>query len=118
MDEKKYSFSTTDAVAVKSTSHQAQTLPKAQTDPGRGARSISGFSVLISDEHYKHTLGIVRHLGRMGAQVSIVASSKSSLACWSRYCHKVIPAASGNLETLVETMLRAVRNEHFDLIIP
>jgi predicted ATP-grasp superfamily ATP-dependent carboligase len=119
MDKKNYSFSATDAVAVKSTSCQAQNLPESQKGlGGRSASSIAGLSVLISDEHYKHTLGIVRHLGRMGARVNIVASSINSLACRSKYCDKIIPAAAADLEILVQTMLRAMRGEHFDLIIP
>jgi len=81
-------------------------------------QGISGATVLLSDEHYKHSLGIVRHLGRMGAHVSIVAASKDSLACRSRYCHDVILSRAASLEALVETALQAVKDKHFDLVMP
>lgn len=80
--------------------------------------SISGSTVLVSDEHYKHSLGIVRHLGRMGVRVTVVANSRDSLACRSRYCHGVILSSAPTLEALVETTLRAVKHNHFDLVMP
>lgn len=80
--------------------------------------SISGARVLVTDEHYKHSLGIVRHLGRRGVSVSVVAGSKRSLACRSRYCREVILAEGGGLDALVTAILQAVERTHFDLIIP
>jgi predicted ATP-grasp superfamily ATP-dependent carboligase len=79
---------------------------------------IAGSSVLLSDEHYKHSLGIVRHLGRMGALVSVVAGSRGSLACCSRYCRRVILSPAPSLEALVDTIVQAVQREHFDLVMP
>jgi predicted ATP-grasp superfamily ATP-dependent carboligase len=81
-------------------------------------KDIAGLRVLISDEHYKHTLAIVRRLGQKGAQVCVVAGSKDSLACRSRYCSKVIPSPASTLDALVETLLATVKREHFDLLMP
>lgn len=50
--------------------------------------------------------------------VSVVAGSKESLACRSRYCHQVILAENGSAESLVKTTLRAVQEKHFDVVIP
>jgi len=79
---------------------------------------ISGATVLVTDEHYKHSLGIVRQLGRLGAHVSVVAASKESLACRSRFCKEVILSDGHTVEALVETTLRAVSERRFDLVMP
>jgi predicted ATP-grasp superfamily ATP-dependent carboligase len=86
--------------------------------PLTALRDIAGARALVTDEHYKHSLGIVRQLGRQGVAVSVVASSKESLACRSRYCREVILAESGQPESLVKTILQTLRQRHFDLVIP
>ena len=86
--------------------------------PVAAPSSISGTRVLVTDEHYKHSLGIVRHLGRQGVFVSLAAGSKESLACRSRFCREVILAEDSQPEALVATTLKAVRERNFDLIIP
>jgi predicted ATP-grasp superfamily ATP-dependent carboligase len=50
--------------------------------------------------------------------VSVVAGSKESLACRSRYCGEVILAENGRPESLVKTILRTLPQRHFDLVIP
>ena len=80
--------------------------------------NIAGMKVLVTDEHYKSSLGIVRHLGRMGVHASIIACSRDSLACRSRYCREVILAQAETLESLVEAAAQAVKQKHFDLVIP
>lgn len=80
--------------------------------------SLSTVNVLVTDEHYKHSLGIVRHLGRQGARVSVVANSLTSLACRSRYCREVILSHEGTLDSLVNTSVSVLREKHFDLIMP
>jgi predicted ATP-grasp superfamily ATP-dependent carboligase len=107
-----------DLIPVRQTAQREVPSPKAPKDLDTSACSIAGSTVLISDEHYKHSLGIVRHLGRMGARVSVVASSKDSLACRSRYCHEVILSHASTLEALVQTILKTVKYGHFDLVMP
>jgi predicted ATP-grasp superfamily ATP-dependent carboligase len=82
------------------------------------ARDLRGARVLLSDEHYKHTLGIVRHLGKMGLHVTVVASSKDSLACRSRYCREILLSRDASLDSLVATTLAAVEDRHFDIVLP
>jgi len=85
---------------------------------GNRPRGISGTSVLITDEHYKHTLGIVRHLGRQGANVSVVASSRDSLVCRSRYCREVVLSPEPTVKGFVATTVEAVRRGGYDLVMP
>jgi predicted ATP-grasp superfamily ATP-dependent carboligase len=80
--------------------------------------ALAGIRVLVTDEHYKHSLGIVRQLGRKGVFVTLVAGSKESLACRSRYCREVILAESGRPESLVEKILQTLQRNHFDAVIP
>jgi predicted ATP-grasp superfamily ATP-dependent carboligase len=85
---------------------------------GNQPRGTAGASVLITDEHYKHTLGIVRHLGQQGANVSVVASSKDSLVCRSRYCREVVLSPKPTVDAFVATTIEAVRRRNYDLVIP
>ncbi len=90
-------------------------MPKASVTPRNVLKDLA---VLISDEHYKHSLGIVRHLGRRGARVSIVAASKESLACKSKYCEEVLLASGTTAEALTEATLDAANRRRFDVVIP
>jgi len=82
------------------------------------SHDLSGVRVLLTDEHYKHTLGIVRQLGKQGAVVSVVSGSKNSLACRSRFCSEAILSANTRPESLLNTILRVIRQKHFDVLIP
>ena len=91
------------------------------SEPGRRggqAGGIANLRVLVSDEHYKHSLGIVRQLGRLGAHVEVLAASRNSLACRSRYCRGVVHAGARTVEAMVAAILNVVRNGRFDLVIP
>src|SRR5215831_10530377 len=102
-------FSTVDLpLEVEAAVHGNGALALESNSPRSNAQGISGATVLVSDEHYKHSLGIVRQLGRMGAHISIVAASKDSLVCRSRYCKEVILSSAATVEALVETTLQAV----------
>ncbi len=81
-------------------------------------RELAGASVLITDENYKHSLGIMRQLGRLGVQVSVVANSRNSLVCSSRFCHEVILSKAATTPSYLEAALEAVRKKQYDLLIP
>jgi predicted ATP-grasp superfamily ATP-dependent carboligase len=88
------------------------------SNPSGVQLQIAGARVLISDEHYKHTLGIVRHLGKKGLHIDVVANSKNSLVCRSRFCREVIPSPGASVEALTDTLLRAVRRTRYDIVLP
>ncbi|HME11389.1 MAG TPA: hypothetical protein VKF79_00910 [Candidatus Acidoferrum sp.] len=79
---------------------------------------LSGFSILVTDEHYKHTLGLVRHLGTRGARVSILAISPFSPVCSSRYCRAALPLADKSIDAFLAGALDAVSSDSFDLMMP
>ncbi len=75
--------------------------------------------VLVTDDSYRPSLGIVRSLGRKGIRVSVLASpTAAALASRSRYCsgrYVVPPPGEPSFYPAVLDLLRRV---HFDLIIP
>jgi len=104
--------------SILESARRDEASPSPPNAPALAPPSNSQTAVLLSDEHYKHSLGIVRHLGRQGVRVSMVAASKNSLACCSRHCREVILSPAGTVAALVETMLQAVKHRHFDLVMP
>lgn len=80
--------------------------------------SVKGLRVLLSEENYKSSLGIVRHLGRMGVAVTLLARSRKSLVCRSRYCQEVILTRAETIDSLVEAALETVKQKRFDMIMP
>ena len=79
---------------------------------------ISGASVLLTDESYKHSLGIMRQLGKMGVRVSVVAHSTNSAVCRSRYCHDIIRAEAPSTEACLAAAYQAVKRNRYDLLMP
>jgi predicted ATP-grasp superfamily ATP-dependent carboligase len=102
------------ATVTNSSSH----LSASASGGSKRSGDLSGISVLVTDEHYKHTLGLVRHLGKKGAKVSILAVSPSSLACSTRYVTQVLPLAGRDEISFISSALEAVTNNYFDLFIP
>jgi len=74
--------------------------------------------VLVTDENYKHTLGVVRQLGKAKVQVCLMAHSLGALACASRYCAGVIPVAEPGVEALLTAILKEVQRNHYELLLP
>lgn len=74
--------------------------------------------VLVTDDGYRASLGVVRSLGSKGIRVSVLSDSPLALASRSRYCSAkcVVPPPSDELFfTSVVDLLRRI---HFDLVIP
>jgi predicted ATP-grasp superfamily ATP-dependent carboligase len=107
------------AVASSESASRSSTATAQNRRPNsfRG-NSISSLRVLLCDEHYKHSLGIVRHLGKKGAQVSVLATKAASLACRSKFCAGIVPVASGTVAAAIESALEAVQSGRFDVILP
>ncbi len=75
-------------------------------------------NVLVTDDSYKSSLGIVRSLGRKGVRVSVMSTSSVALASRSRYCsqrHVLPPLSDGSFLPALENLLRRVP---FDLVMP
>jgi len=76
--------------------------------------SNTRYSVLITDAGLKHTLGIVRNLGKKDISVHIIASKPSDISIYSKYCDKYTILDELNID-VVKTYLR---KHKIDLIIP
>jgi len=74
--------------------------------------------VLVTDEHYKHTLGVVRQLGSAGSSVHLMAHSPDALACASRFCSRIIHVPEAGVDALLHATLKQVRQESYDLLLP
>lgn len=74
--------------------------------------------ILVTDGDYKHTLGIVRSLGRQGHQVSVLAREKRELAACSRYCSAVEHVAHLRVENFAGVVLQVLEKTHYDLLMP
>lgn len=74
--------------------------------------------VLVTDDGYKATLGIVRCLGKKGISVSVLADSPARLASYSRYCSGKFLVPPAGDEAFLPAVKEIVRRVHFDLLIP
>ncbi|HEX5411668.1 MAG TPA: ATP-grasp domain-containing protein [Terriglobia bacterium] len=74
--------------------------------------------VLVTNDSFPQSLGIVRSLGRKGIRVSVLADKPTRLASHSRYCsarYEVPPPGEDSFYSAVMNLLHRI---HFDLIIP
>src|SRR5579884_3756399 len=74
--------------------------------------------VLVTDDSYKATLGIVRSLGSRGIQVSVLADSPVTFASKSRYCSARYLVSSPGSHAFFKSIKELLRRVHFDLVIP
>jgi predicted ATP-grasp superfamily ATP-dependent carboligase len=74
--------------------------------------------VLVTDDSYYSTLGIVRSLGSKGIRVSVLADAPVALASRSRYCSGRYLVPSPSEDAYIPAVVDILRRVHFDLIIP
>ena len=75
--------------------------------------------VLITDDNYVPSLGIVRSLGRKGIDVSASGeSSLAALASRSRYCSGRYVVPSPFEDSFFTSLMDVLGRVHFDLVIP
>jgi len=74
--------------------------------------------VLVTDDGYKSTLGIVCCLGKKGISVSVMADSPVALASYSRYCSGKFLVPPAGDEAFLPAVKDIVRRGHFDLLMP
>ena len=63
-------------------------------------------NILVMDGVYKHTLGIVRALGKEGNASYVLSNKSGSLASKSKYCKGEVVVDSLNNDTFIQTMVR------------
>jgi predicted ATP-grasp superfamily ATP-dependent carboligase len=76
--------------------------------------------VLVTDSSERAALAAIRSLGRRGIEVTAADSTSFNSGFLSKYCsHRVIyPPPHRNKRKFVDSILRFVKNEKFDLLIP
>lgn len=75
--------------------------------------------VFVTDANYKHTLGAVRSLGQKGIYVIAGASSKHSIAFYSKYCkERVIYPDPRDEKEFIKFMIDYVKNNEIDVLLP
>jgi predicted ATP-grasp superfamily ATP-dependent carboligase len=75
--------------------------------------------VLVTDAEYKLTLGVIRSLGRRGAEVVAVAARRRAEGFFSRYAHEtaVLPPPEDG-ERFAEAVLGEIRSRRIDVVLP
>ena len=71
-------------------------------------------NILVTDSDYKHSLGIVRHLGKEGYKSYVLSFNKSSLCSYSKYVQKELVI---NKDYNKEDLLRICKEYKIQLII-
>src|ERR1700721_185689 len=74
--------------------------------------------VLVTDGEYKHTLGIVRSLGRQGYQVSVLVQDRRELAACSKFCSAVEVVPPLTSANFAEVVLKVLERTRYDLLMP
>ncbi|TAM82215.1 MAG: carboxylate--amine ligase [Acidobacteria bacterium] len=74
--------------------------------------------VLVTDDSYPQSLGIVRSLGKKGIRISVLADKPTRLASYSRYCSARYEVPAPYEGSFSPAVIDLIRRFHFDLIIP
>jgi len=76
--------------------------------------------VLVTDSSERVALAVIRSLGRRDVEVVAADSTSFNTGFLSKYCSRriIYPSPQKNKSKFVDFMLRLVKNESFDLLIP
>jgi len=76
--------------------------------------------VLVTDASERAALAVIRSLGRKGIEVVAMDSRRFNAGFLSKYCSEafIYPSPLKDKTKFIKSMLRFVRNEDFDLLIP
>ncbi len=76
--------------------------------------------VIVTDASERAALAVIRSLGKRGIEVIAADSINFNMGFLSKYCKRriVYPSPLKNKGGFVDSMLRLVKNESFDLLIP
>lgn len=77
-------------------------------------------TILVTDGETRPALAITRSLGEKGHRIIVGARAQPSLAQVSRYCWQrfMYPDPSQNSEGFVESLIRMVREQRIDVVLP
>ena len=74
--------------------------------------------ILVTDGE-KHSLGMVRSLGKLGIDVSVIASKESSLPFYSKYCkHFLVCPELDDERKYIDFLEKILKTCIYDMIIP
>jgi len=71
-------------------------------------------NVLVTDANYKHTLGIVRQLGKKGFNVYVLSFRKFSLSSFSKFCKKELII---NRDFSMQELILLCKKNNIDFIL-
>lgn len=74
--------------------------------------------ILITDGDYKHSLGIVRALGKKGHRCFTVYKKKQTLTSRSKYCEKSFIVPDYKSSEFQKSFLQILQDKKIDLVIP
>ena len=77
-------------------------------------------TVLVTDSSERAALAVIRSLGRRDVEVVAADSTSFNTGFLSKYCSRriIYPSPQKNKRKFIDSMLRLVKNESFDLLIP
>ena len=73
-------------------------------------------TILVFDADQKHSLGIVRCLGKLGYTIYVLSNKKNSLSSWSKYCSKELVVK--NDLNYKKNLIKVINKEKIDILMP
>ena len=74
--------------------------------------------ILVTDGDYKHTLGVVRSLGRQGHHVGVLAQGPRELAASSKFCSNVELTPRLTFDNFAGVVVNVLERTQYDLLMP
>lgn len=74
--------------------------------------------VLITDGDQKHTLGIVRSLGKVGITVGVLTSKKKSLSNYSKYCESEYVIDAKCPKKYLDQLINIYKSNNYNVLLP
>lgn len=75
-------------------------------------------NVLLTNGEYKHSLSIVRSLGKRNIDVHVIAKSRLAIACLSKYCKGRLIITDLNQKNYLSLLINYIERQNISLFIP
>lgn len=79
---------------------------------------VKDVSVLVSDGDQKHSLGIIRSLGKAGFKVSVIVNKKNSLCSFSKYCISEHLVKEEKESDYIVGLIDVYSKNNYDVLLP